>query len=80
MPYTTAAMVREAHARGMAVVPWTVDDPATMASLIDIGVDGLITNYPDRLRTVVASRGLKLPKPSREPKRVSCLGQGYAAD
>ena len=80
VPYTTAAMVREAHARGMAVVPWTVDDPATMASLIDIGVDGLITNYPDRLRTVVASRGLKLPKPSREPKRVSCLGQGYAAD
>ena len=51
VPYTTAAMVSEAHARGMAVVPWTVDDPATMASLMDVGVDGLITNYPDRLRT-----------------------------
>ena len=37
-----------------------------MASLMDIGVDGLITNYPDRLRTLAwPSRGLKLPKPSR---------------
>jgi glycerophosphoryl diester phosphodiesterase len=46
VPYTTPALVAEAHAAGLRVIPWTVDDPATMASLIDAGVDGLITDYP----------------------------------
>ena len=59
-PYVTAAMVRRAHRLGMAVIPWTVDDEATMRSLIDAGVDGLITNYPDRLRHVMQER-LPLP-------------------
>jgi glycerophosphoryl diester phosphodiesterase len=75
VPYTTPAMVAEAHAAGLAVVPWTVDDPATMASLIDAGIDGLITDYPDRLRAVLAARGEKLPKPVREPRR-DCVAAG----
>ena len=62
VPYTTREMVEDAHAVGMRVIPWTVDDPATMQSLIDIGVDGLITDYPDRLRDVMADNGFKLPK------------------
>ena len=57
----------------MDVIPWTVDDPATMHSLIDAGVDGLITDYPDRLRTVMAQRGFKLPKPVRAPRWRQCL-------
>ena len=61
-PYTTRQMVEDAHAAGMAVIPWTVDDEATMQSLIDMGVDGIITNYPDRLRAVMAENGFKLPK------------------
>jgi len=61
-PYTTRAMVEDAHAAGLRVIPWTVDDVATMASLIDIGVDGLITDYPDRLRALMADNGFKLPK------------------
>lgn len=65
-PYVTREMVRHAHRAGIAVVPWTVDDPATMGKLIDDGVDGLITDYPDRLRAVLAERGFRLP-------------QGYAA-
>ena len=60
-PYVTAAMVRRAHRLGMRVIPWTVDDEATMGSLIDAGVDGIITNYPDRLRHVMAAKGLPLP-------------------
>ncbi|MDI2130722.1 glycerophosphodiester phosphodiesterase family protein [Yinghuangia seranimata] len=61
-PYVTKAMVDEAHRLGLKVVPWTIDDPATMAKLIDDGVDGLITNYPDRLRALLAERGFVLPR------------------
>ncbi|MGR6917231.1 hypothetical protein ACU635_23600 [[Actinomadura] parvosata] len=35
---------------------------ATMNKLMDDGVDGLITDYPDRLRQVMDARGLKLPR------------------
>jgi glycerophosphoryl diester phosphodiesterase len=62
VPFTTPAMVRSAHAAGMTVVPWTVNDAATMQSLIDIGVDGLITDRPDLLRDVMAENGLLLPR------------------
>ncbi|WP_020574628.1 glycerophosphodiester phosphodiesterase family protein [Actinopolymorpha alba] len=61
-PYVTKEMVREAHSLGIKVIPWTVDDEATMNKLIDDGIDGLITDYPDRLRSVLADRGFKLPK------------------
>jgi glycerophosphoryl diester phosphodiesterase len=57
----TPALVADAHARGLVVLPWTVDDPAQMARLIDIGVDGIITDYPDRLREVMRAKGLPLP-------------------
>lgn len=60
-PFTTKALVDEAHDAGLAVIPWTIDDPATMNKLIDDGVDGMITDYPDRLRTVLAERGFALP-------------------
>ena len=78
--YTTPALVDEAHRAGMAVIPWTVDDPATMASLMDAGVDGIITNYPDRLRALMAERGLKLPRPAREPRGRDCVADASAAD
>jgi glycerophosphoryl diester phosphodiesterase len=56
------AQVADAHARGLAVLPWTVDEPADMARLIDMGVDGIITDYPDRLRRVAKEHGLPLPR------------------
>lgn len=56
-----AADLAEAHRRGLKVVVWTVNDPADMASLIALGVDGIITDYPDRLRAVMAAEGLSLP-------------------
>ncbi|RZQ65121.1 glycerophosphodiester phosphodiesterase family protein [Amycolatopsis suaedae] len=61
-PFTTAALVREAHRAGIEVVPWTVNDKPTMHKLIDDGVDGIITDYPDRLREVAAERGFRLPR------------------
>lgn len=65
VPFTTPELVRAAHRRGMAVVPWTVNDVATMEALIDVGVDGLITDRPDVLRTVLAEDGFRLPKAYR---------------
>ncbi|HYN92836.1 MAG TPA: glycerophosphodiester phosphodiesterase family protein [Pilimelia sp.] len=61
-PYVTRAMVDAAHRRGITVVPWTVNDAATMHKLIADGVDGLITDYPDRLRQVLAAHGMRLPR------------------
>ncbi len=58
-----AGFVARAHAAGLRVVPWTVDDEEDMGRLIDLGVDGLITNYPDVLRRVMGQRGLPLPRP-----------------
>ncbi|WP_416403279.1 glycerophosphodiester phosphodiesterase [Arthrobacter sp. LFS091] len=62
VPYVNADMVTRAHAKGMQVIPWTVDDKPTMRKLMDDGVDGVITDYPDQLRDVMAERSLKLPK------------------
>ncbi|MBV8785695.1 MAG: glycerophosphodiester phosphodiesterase [Mycobacterium sp.] len=61
------AFVDRAHALGLTVIPWTVDDPAAMRQLITDGVDGLITNYPALLRTVLAELGMPLPPAYRRP-------------
>ncbi|MDQ2583146.1 glycerophosphodiester phosphodiesterase [Saccharothrix yanglingensis] len=62
VPFTTKTLVDEAHRHGLKVIPWTVNDQATMHKLIDDGVDGIITDYPDRLREVMAERGFRLPR------------------
>jgi glycerophosphoryl diester phosphodiesterase len=51
----------EAHALGLKVLPWTVNERDQMRSLIDMGVDGIITDYPDRLREVMAEKKMALP-------------------
>ncbi|WP_433476171.1 glycerophosphodiester phosphodiesterase family protein [Spirillospora sp. CA-142024] len=61
--YVSRSMISAAHARGLKVVPWTCDDPATIEALIDMGVDGVITDYPNRVRQIMADRGMRLPKP-----------------
>lgn len=55
----TPPLAAEAKALGLKVLPWTVNDPGQMAQLIDLGVDGLITDYPDRLRKVLAAKGMR---------------------
>jgi glycerophosphoryl diester phosphodiesterase len=47
----------EAHAAGLLVYTWTVDEPAAMQWLIKAGVDGIMTNYPARLRDLVEEDG-----------------------
>lgn len=60
----TPELVATAHGLGLTVIPWTVDDPGDMTALIAMQVDGLITDYPDRLRTVMQARHMTLPAPS----------------
>ncbi len=48
--------VRDVHARGVDIHIWTVDDPDDMRRLLDWGVDGIITDRPDRLAGVLAER------------------------
>lgn len=50
-----------AHALGLRVIPWTINDPDTMRAQIAAGADGIITDYPTRLRAVMAELGLPLP-------------------
>ncbi len=57
-----SGQIEAAHALGLKVIPWTVNKPAAMENLIEMGVDGAITDYPDRLRAVMADRNLALPQ------------------
>lgn len=57
----TPEQVLEAQALGLQVIPWTVNQPADMLRLMDMGVDGLISDYPDRLRSAMISRQRALP-------------------
>ena len=59
----TPKLIRETHAAGMRVLPWTVNRRWTMHSLVDLGVDGIVTDRPARLRDVLAVRGIELPRP-----------------
>jgi glycerophosphoryl diester phosphodiesterase len=51
-------LITAARHRGIEVHVWTIDDPGQMHELIDLGVDGLMTDRPDVLRDVLVSRGL----------------------
>ncbi len=53
--------VAAAKALGLKVIPWTVNERADMERLIALGVDGIITDYPDRLRAVMAAKDMPLP-------------------
>jgi glycerophosphoryl diester phosphodiesterase len=60
----TPAFVARAHALGLHVHAWTVNQPGLMASLLDIGVDGIMTDETVALRDVLAARGEWHPRPA----------------
>lgn len=60
----TPESLAKAHDLGLSVIVWTVNDPSRMEVLIEMGVDGIITDYPDRLREVLRSRQIPLPAPT----------------
>ena len=54
-----AQKVKEAQSLGLKVLAWTVNDPADMGRMLDLGVDGLITDRPDLARTLLEQRKLR---------------------
>lgn len=53
--FVTAQEVEAAHGAGLAVCPWVVDEVTQMEMVLGMGVDGLGTNFPDRVRTLLAT-------------------------
>jgi glycerophosphoryl diester phosphodiesterase len=58
----TPDLIAESHGLGLAVVVWTVNKPADIARMIEIGVDGIISDHPDLLRRVAGEKGIALPR------------------
>lgn len=58
IPVVDAAFVRAAHARGMPVQVWTVDEEAEMERFLDLGVDGVMSDHVTRLKAVFERRNL----------------------
>ncbi|HKA38994.1 MAG TPA: glycerophosphodiester phosphodiesterase [Burkholderiales bacterium] len=66
-PYSgdlTHEAVKEARALGLKVVVWTPNNPHDMRRFIEWGVDGVISDYPDRLRRTSDELGVPLPRPT----------------
>ncbi|MDX3616380.1 glycerophosphodiester phosphodiesterase [Streptomyces europaeiscabiei] len=57
VPVVDHRFVRAAHARGLHVHVWTVNEPQRMHRLLDLGVDGIMTDHIDTLRKVLEDRG-----------------------
>jgi glycerophosphoryl diester phosphodiesterase len=57
MPFVSESFVEQAHALGLKVHAWTVNDPADMDHLLDLGVDGIMTDNLTALRAVMTARG-----------------------
>ncbi len=57
----TSESTAEANALGIRVIPWIVNEPEQMHRLVRMGVAGIITDYPDRLRRILAANHVRLP-------------------
>ena len=61
----TRSRVAEASALEIKVIPWVVNEPADIDQMLAMKVDGIISDYPDRVRAVLAANNMPLPPPVR---------------
>ena len=61
------AQLEEAHFLGLKVLVWTVNHTSDMKNFIKLGVDGIVTDYPDKLRRVLQEMGASVPSPTPVP-------------
>jgi glycerophosphoryl diester phosphodiesterase len=57
-----AEKIKEARALGIQVLAWTVNQPVDMERMLDLGVDGIVSDRPDLVREAMTKRGIALPK------------------
>jgi len=57
------ADIAEARRLGLAVIPWTVNDPGDIQRMIELRVDGMISDVPDQVKGMIAARGIALAAP-----------------
>lgn len=60
----TKDLVARAHDAGLQVVAWTVNQAEEMHTMVEVGVDGIMTDFPDRLRALLEDLQEQVPKPS----------------
>ena len=51
-----ADLVKDVHAKGIKIIPWTVNDPEHILQMFSLGVDGIISDFPDRVKSLVGGR------------------------
>ena len=56
---TDEALVQKCREKGIKLVPWTVDKPEDIKRILDLGVEAIISNYPDRV--LMQTRGYVFP-------------------
>jgi len=67
------AKIVTAHGLGLKVIAWTVNEPSEMAKLIGWGIDGIISDYPNKLRRVLQEKGVAVPKPYQPKDITRCM-------
>ena len=55
-PLVTRELVEHAHAHGIQIHVWTINDPEEMARLLDLGIDGIVTDFPTRMAELIEQR------------------------
>ena len=56
----TPNLIRDAHRFNKKVHAWTIDDPVQMNELLDMGIDGIMTDSPKLLKSEIAKRGINI--------------------
>ncbi|CAE6506071.1 unnamed protein product [Rhizoctonia solani] len=74
-PFTTEAMVKEAHKNGILVKPWTVNRLNIVEQIYGWGVDGIITDYPEVVRRWALLKGISVAKTHDQTKVLKCLSK-----